>query len=185
MSTNVIGLSSPIITPIHNARRATHLVDKTTDRKFTVFIVDDDLGVLRALARLVRVAGYAARTFSSAIEYLEKQEADIPGCLVLDFLMPDLDGRQLQAALFRENASRPIIFMSGTNDVPTAVATKKAGAIDFLIKPITHEVLLRAITAAVEQEAKSCQQRINWTASPLLPTQSGSKIALAMLRERK
>ena len=121
--------------------------------------MDDDPGVLKSLARLVRTAGYAVRTFSSAIEYLKNQEPEIPGCLVLDFLMPRLDGHQLQAALLRKSDTRQIVFISGTSDVPAAVDAIKAGAVDFLIKPITSQALLKAITAAVAQEAKSAQRR--------------------------
>jgi FixJ family two-component response regulator len=143
----------------HDARRVPHIASATTRQKFTVFIVDDDTGVLRALARLVRTAGYTVRTFSSALGYLENEEVDVSGCLVLDVRMPHLDGRQLQAALLRESDARPIIFISGTNDVPTAVAALKAGAIDFLSKPFTEQALLGAINIAVAQEAKSGQQR--------------------------
>jgi FixJ family two-component response regulator len=143
----------------HAAHRVPHIASTTTGQKFTVFIVDDDAGVLKALARLIRAACYKVRTFSSALEYLENREADIPGCLVLDVRMPHLDGRQLQAALLREGDVRPIIFISGADDVPTAVAAIKAAAIDFLSKPITEQALLGAINIAVEQEAKSGQQR--------------------------
>jgi FixJ family two-component response regulator len=143
----------------HEAHRVPHVVSAKTRQKFTVFIVDDDAGVLKALARLIRAACYKVRTFSSALEYLENREADIPGCLVLDVRIPHLDGRQLQAALLREGDVRPIIFISGADDVPTAVAAIKAAAIDFLSKPITEQALLGAINIAVEQEAKSGQQR--------------------------
>jgi FixJ family two-component response regulator len=136
---------------------------KTTDQKFTVYIVDDDAGVLKALARLVMAAGYAVQTFSSALEYLENQEGDASGCLVLDVLMPHLDGRQLQDVLLRESAMRPIIFISGREDIPTAVAALKAGAIDFLIKPIFGQALLRAISIAVEQEQQLAQGRAELT----------------------
>jgi FixJ family two-component response regulator len=128
-------------------------------QNFTVFIVDDDAGVLRALACLVRAAGYRVRTFSSALGYLEDAEVDVPGCLVLDVRMPHLDGRQLQDALHRESDARPIIFISAADDVRTAVAALKAGAIDFLSKPITEQAMLGAINLAVDQEAKSGQQR--------------------------
>jgi len=157
MSSTVIG--HPFIAPSHKAPRTPHHVATTTDRKFTIFIVDDDPGVLKSLARLVRTAGYAVRTFSSAIEYLKNQEPEIPGCLVVDFLMPRLDGHQLQAALLRKSDTRQIVFISGTSDVPAAVDAIKAGAVDFLIKPITSQALLKAITAAVAQEAKSAQRQ--------------------------
>ena len=142
-----------------DARPGSYNVSAPGCSEFTVFIVDDDAGVLRALARLVRAAGYTVRTFSSAPQYLAKQETNVSGCLVLDVLMPDLDGRQLQDPLLRECATRPIIFISGRDDVPTAVAALKAGAINFLIKPIKGCALLDAIKIAVEQETKIGQQR--------------------------
>jgi FixJ family two-component response regulator len=148
-----------------NAHRGPPIASATTPQKFTVFIVDDDAGVLRALARLVRAAGYAVQTFSSALGYLENNEVGVPGCLVLDVRMPHLDGRQLQAALLRESDTRPIIFISGADDVPTAVAALKAGAIDFLSKPITEQALLGAINIAVVQEAKSDNQRAQLAAT--------------------
>ncbi len=143
----------------YNTRHAPKVVSPPTRHKFTVFIVDDDASVLRALARLVRVAGYPVRTFSSALGYLENKESVVPGCLVLDVRMPHLDGEQLQAVLLGEGYTRPIIFISGVDDVPTAVAVLKAGAIDFLSKPVTERALFGAINIAAEQEAKLGEKR--------------------------
>jgi len=125
------------------------------DREFTVTIVDDDQGVLKSLARLVRAAGYAARTFSSAQEFLAQYDPAVPGCLVVDLLMPGVDGRQLQSALRNDGIDRPIIFISGTTDAPTIVEVMKAGAIDFLIKPVIGNALLAAISVAQERQAKA------------------------------
>jgi len=130
-----------------------------TERQFTVSIVDDDPGVLKSLARLVRAAGYDARTFSSAQEFLAQYDRAIPGCLVVDLLMPGVDGRQLQSALRKDDIDRPIIFISGTTDAPTIVEVMKAGAIDFLIKPVTGNALLAAIGVAQERQARTHKRR--------------------------
>jgi FixJ family two-component response regulator len=129
------------------------------EREFTVSLIDDDAGVLRSLARLVRASGYVARTFSSAQQFLAQHDAAIPGCIVVDLLMPGVDGRQLQLALRKEDPDRPIIFISGTTDAPTIVDAMKAGAVDFLIKPVTGDALLAAIQAAAERQAKAHQKQ--------------------------
>src|SRR5215470_17817361 len=99
-----------------------------SDSAFTVFIVDDDSGVTRALSRLLKSRGYATRSFTSSREFLETHDATLPGCAVLDLSMPDLDGLELQEALLREGAApRPIIFLTGRGDIPTSVRAIKAG----------------------------------------------------------
>jgi FixJ family two-component response regulator len=126
--------------------------------EFVVFIVDDDPGVLKSLSRLVRAGGYTARTFSSAEQFLAQHDLNVPGCVVVDLLMPNVDGRQLQETLRKTEVDRPIIFMSGTTDAPTIVDAMKAGAIDFLIKPVSGDALLTAIGAAAERIARSNQK---------------------------
>jgi FixJ family two-component response regulator len=128
-------------------------------RDFTVFIVDDDPGVLKSLARFVRATGYAVRTFSSADELLAHEGVDGPGCIVLDLLMPGINGRELQAVLCRGGFERSIIFISGTTDAPTIVDAMKAGAIDFLIKPVDGNALLAALATAVERQARLHQRQ--------------------------
>jgi FixJ family two-component response regulator len=123
-------------------RRATTLLIKPylpdivatpkTGREFTVSIVDDDPGVLKSLARLVRAAGFVARTFSSAQQFLAQHDSDIPGCVVVDLLMPGIDGRQLQSVLRKEDADRPVIFISGTTDAPTIVVVEPGRPLDYL-----------------------------------------------------
>jgi len=130
---------------------------------FTVFIVDDDPAVLKSLARFVRATGYAVQTFSSADELLA-HGVDVPGCVVIDLLMPGIDGRQLQAALCKGELDRSIIFISGTTDAPTIVDAMKAGAIDFLIKPVDGNALLAALTVAVERQKKLHQKQIELAA---------------------
>jgi FixJ family two-component response regulator len=125
------------------------------DSQFTVFIVDDDAGVLKALSRLLRAKGYAIRLYNSPQEFLAQHDAAVPGCAVLDVSMPGLDGLQLQQALTAEGFYRPVIFITGKGDVPTSVRAMKAGAVDFLTKPVSDTELLAAIERAENQDAKS------------------------------
>lgn len=122
---------------------------------FTVFLVDDDLGVLKALARLLRARGYETRSFTSPHEFLAQHDPDIPGCVVLDLSMPDLDGLALQQALTARDTQRPTIFLTGKGDIPTSVRAMKAGAIDFLTKPVSQEDLLRSIARAEEVDTRA------------------------------
>jgi FixJ family two-component response regulator len=121
---------------------------------FTVFIVDDDAGVLKALSRLLRAKGYDVRTHGSPREFLADHDATIPGCAVLDVSMPDLDGLALQQALITAASQRPVIFLTGKGDIPTSVQAMRAGAIDFLTKPVRDHDLLNAIARAEEQDAR-------------------------------
>jgi FixJ family two-component response regulator len=139
-----------------------HSIPDAECAEFTVYIVDDDPGVLKSLARFVRAAGYAVQTFSSADELLA-HGVDVPGCVVTDLLMPGIDGRQLQAALCRAD-DRSIIFISGTTDAPTIVDAMKAGAIDFLIKPVDGNALLAALTVAIERQKKLHQKQVELAA---------------------
>jgi FixJ family two-component response regulator len=127
------------------------------DWMFTIFLVDDDAGVLKALTRLLRVKGYDARPYASPHEFLAHHDPTVPGCAVLDVAMPGLDGLALQEALIAEGAPRPIIFLTGKGDIPTSVRAMKAGAIDFLTKPVSDPILLDAIARAEEQDGKSRQ----------------------------
>lgn len=117
-----------------------------------VCVVDDDASVRRSLLRLFHSARLAAETFASGQAYLERPVHDGPCCLVLDFLMPQVNGLQLQQAL----ASRrvPIIFLSGNSNVPTCVEAMKAGAVDFLTKPIDDTALLAAVDHALTRSAQ-------------------------------
>ena len=124
---------------------------------FTVFLVDDDPGVLKALSRLLRSRGREVRSYVSPQEFLADHDATMPGCAVLDVAMPGLDGLALQQALSDQGPPRPIIFITGKGDVPTSVRAMKAGAIDFLTKPVGGDELLAAIGRAEEIDAKSRQ----------------------------
>src|SRR5262245_61320617 len=121
---------------------------------FTVFIVDDDARVIKALSRLMRVKGYDVRSYTSPHEFLADHHTAVPGCAVLDVSMPGLDGLELQRALTAGVPHRPVIFITGRGDIPTSVRAMKAGAIDFLTKPVSNADLLAAIARAEEQDAK-------------------------------
>jgi FixJ family two-component response regulator len=119
----------------------------------TVFIVDDDREVCRAVGRLVRGAGYAVREFNSAAEFLVAHEPDPPGCLLLDLSMPELDGLQLQKSLVASGCRRPIVFLTANADVHNTVRAMKAGAVNFLTKPVDRDELMSALSEALKLDA--------------------------------
>jgi len=138
--------------------------------KFTVYLVDDDAGVRKALSRLLRAKGYEVQSYVSAQEFLERHDPAAPGCAVLDVAMPGLDGLALQQALTTGGSHRPVIFITGKGDVPTSVRAMKAGALDFLTKPVREKDLVDAIQRAESRDAElrllhseldSIQARIN------------------------
>lgn len=118
----------------------------------TVFVVDDDASVLKALERLLRSAGLNAATFPSPQAFLEHRDPDVPGCIVLDVAMPGLDGLELQQALSTQDDVPPIIFLTGHGDIPMSVRAMKQGAADFLTKPVHDDDLLAAVHAAIEKD---------------------------------
>jgi FixJ family two-component response regulator len=111
-----------------------------------------DPSVRKAIARLVLAAGMDAKVFASAQEYLEEYDPNLPGCLVLDVAMPGLDGLELQQALAAKGGAPPIIFISGQADVPETVRAMKAGAVEFLTKPVDESTLIAAIRGALERD---------------------------------
>jgi FixJ family two-component response regulator len=124
----------------------------------TVFLVDDDSSVRKALARLIRAAGYEIQTFASAQEFFQSNpETAGVSCLVLDVRMPGLNGLELQKALQAANVAIPIIFITGHGDIPMSVQAMKDGAVDFLPKPIREQALLPAIEQAL---ARAARQRV-------------------------
>jgi FixJ family two-component response regulator len=128
---------------------------------FTVFLVDDDARVLKALSRLLRANGYDTQPFSSPQEFLAQHDAAVPGCAILDVAMPGLDGLVLQQVLAAGSEQRPIIFLTGKGDIPTSVRAMKAGAIDFLTKPVKEKDLLQALARAEEIDRKARQSRVD------------------------
>jgi FixJ family two-component response regulator len=120
------------------------------DGRAVVFIVDDDVSVRESLELLVNTGGWQPETFVSAQEFLSRPRATVPCCLVLDVTLPGLTGLELQRQL-AERTDMPIIFITGHGDVPMSVQAMKAGAVEFLTKPIDVDALLAAIRDAVER----------------------------------
>lgn len=120
----------------------------------TVFLVDDEPGMLKALTRLLEAEGFTVRAFTSAKTFLESYHAEALGCVVLDVAMPELDGLELQQRLTQSGVLLPIVFLTGHGDIPMSVRAVKAGALDFLTKPVKDADLLRAVRAALQRAAE-------------------------------
>lgn len=125
----------------------------------TVFVVDDDESVRSGLARLLRSGGWSVETFQSAREFLERISPGRTGCLVLDVRMPDMTGPELQDRMQELGMSLPIVFLTAHGDVPTSVRAMKRGAVDFLLKPVDAEMLLRTLAKAIDQHMADLQRR--------------------------
>jgi FixJ family two-component response regulator len=140
-----------------------------TTQSAIVYVVDDDQLVCKATARLLKSVGMQVRTFTSAREFLDAPRDDRPGCLLVDVRMPGLSGLDLQQALRDENVDLPVVFMTGHGDIPMSVRAMKAGAVDFLPKPVNDQDLLDAVGQALDrsvqlrrthQELAAVRQRI-------------------------
>jgi FixJ family two-component response regulator len=118
-----------------------------------VIIVDDDAAVREALSELILSAGFHAVCFGSTRELLDADILDSPGCLILDVRMPGASGLDLQRHLAQSGNPKPIIFLTGHGDIPMTVQAMKAGAVDFLTKPVRDQTLLDAVTAGVAMDA--------------------------------
>jgi FixJ family two-component response regulator len=114
-----------------------------------VFVVDDDVSVRESLELLIRCEGWQPETFASAQEFLARPRSPVPSCLVLDVSLPGLSGLDLQQHVAVERPDMPIIFITGYGDVPMTVQAMKAGAVEFLTKPFSDDVLLSAIRQAI------------------------------------
>jgi FixJ family two-component response regulator len=115
----------------------------------TVYVVDDDLDVLKSVERLLQSAGLNVATFASPHQFLESYDRDAPGCLVLDLELPRLSGLELQRLLEQQSSLMPIVFLTGRGDIPSSVQAMKHGAADFLTKPVDGTELIGAIHAAL------------------------------------
>jgi DNA-binding NtrC family response regulator len=131
-----------------------------------VYVVDDDVSVREALSSLIRSAGLSVRTFASASELLGRLEQEQPGCLVLDIQLPDISGFELQQRLATDDIQIPIIFLTGHGDIPMSVRAIKAGAVEFLTKPVDDEYLLEAIRSAIARGSKRGGNGV-WTQEPV------------------
>ena len=127
-----------------------------------VYVVDDDASFRRAMSRLLRSADLTVQTLASAQEFLEQPDMDRPSCLILDVRMPGPSGVDLQDALRQTGRDIPIVFVTGHGDVPTSVRAMKAGAVDFLEKPVRGPALLacvrRALAHSVEHREKAAER---------------------------
>jgi FixJ family two-component response regulator len=131
-----------------------------------VFIVDDDAAVRDALAMLLEAAGYAVATFPAASDFLDTCTPSTQGCIILDVDMPEMDGPTLQVELIRRGLQLPVIFLTGKGTIPVTVRAMKAGAIDFLTKPVEGSMLLARVKEALEKGS--------WQLKRALANQSGS-----------
>lgn len=125
-----------------------------------VFIVDDDPAVVDSLSLLLRSVAHVVRSFACAEDFLDFYLPHMRGCLVLDLNLPSMDGLNLQSELTAVGASLPIIFVTGTANVTTAVQALKAGAFEFLEKPYNADTLLEFIAAALEYDRKNWEERL-------------------------
>jgi FixJ family two-component response regulator len=124
-----------------------------------VHIVDDDEGFRTAMSRLLRAAGYEVRAYGSAGAFLLERQRQRTGCVLLDLKMPGPNGLELQDALVRQDETLPIIFLTGHGDIAASVRAMKAGAVDFLTKPVRRETLLPAVQSALEQDVERRAER--------------------------
>jgi FixJ family two-component response regulator len=136
--------------PDHESRSA-HMPHATP----IVFVVDDDISVRESLELLICNGGWQPETFASAQEFLSRPRVLTPSCLILDVALPDLNGLDLQKRVAVDRMGMPIIFITGYGDVPMTVQAMKAGAVEFLMKPFSDEVLLNAIRGAIERSQTS------------------------------
>lgn len=135
----------------------------------TVFIVDDDAAVRRALAAILEGEGFTVLPFESAEEFLETCESQAAGCVLLDLRLQGMDGLQAQDAIAARGITLPIIFLTGHGDIPKSVRAMKAGAIDFLQKPVAADTLLARVYSALRiDEARRGERQKKEQANALL-----------------
>jgi FixJ family two-component response regulator len=143
-----------------------------------VFIVDDDIAVRDSLAMQMEGAGYTVTTFSGASDFLDACTPDTQGCIILDVSMPGMDGPSMQDELARRGFKLPIIFLSGQGTIPLTVRTMKAGAIDFLTKPVEGA----ALRGRVQEALKRCADMQNQTKDSQI---AAARLANLTERERE
>lgn len=135
----------------NSLREETGMTPTFSHEKPIVFVVDDDISVRESLDLLLRCEGWQPETFATAQDFLVRPRPVGPNCLLLDVLLPDLNGLELQKRLALERSETPITFITGHGDVPTSVKAMKAGAVEFLTKPFKHNVLLQAIRESLDR----------------------------------
>lgn len=120
-----------------------------------VFVVDDDPSVLQALERLFRSSGLLVRAFNSPAAFCDQVVHDMPSCAVLDLMMPELTGLEIQERLIAMGEDLPLVFLSGQGDVPAATSAMRRGAVDFVVKPADESELMDAVTRALTLDAEA------------------------------
>lgn len=142
----------------------------------TVFIIDDDAAVRDSLMLMIEQEGINVMTFGSGDSFLDAYQPECLGCAVIDIRMPGMDGMQLQEELSHRNIRLPVIFLTGHGDIPLSVKAVKAGAVDFLTKPVTRDNLLASVHSAIVESEKLIAQLANG---------EDAKTRLAELTERE
>jgi FixJ family two-component response regulator len=125
-----------------------------------LYVVDDDPSVRQSLQRLLRVAGYEVRAFSTAMEFREAYDGTGPGCLLLDLCLPGLSGLEVLEQLEQQQSPLRVVFISGRGDIASTVAAMKHGALDFLTKPFDEQALLAAVSSALQRSAASWAEHL-------------------------
>jgi FixJ family two-component response regulator len=128
----------------------------------TVFLVDDDALIVRALSRGLAAEGFNVRSWTDALAFLREHDPSVPGCLVTDVAMPSMSGLELQTELISSGCMRPIVFITGKGDIPMSVQAMRAGAVTFLPKPVRLAELAAAAREAIDRDAairESCKRR--------------------------
>jgi FixJ family two-component response regulator len=128
--------------------------DLGEDREPIVLVIDDDMSIRESLAGLFRSVGLRVKVFGSAPEFLQSDLPNAPSCLVLDIRLPGISGLDFQIDLADAGIHIPIIFMTGHGDIPMSVQAMKAGAVDFLTKPLRHQEMIHAVTRAIAADQK-------------------------------
>jgi len=123
------------------------------ERAPVIYVVDDDEAVLRSLARVLTAAGYGSEAHASAEAFLARHDPEAPGCVILDLGLPGMDGFEVQQKLAAGRSERSVIFLTGLGDIPASVRAMKAGAVDFLTKPVEAGALLAAVEQAIARDA--------------------------------
>ena len=125
------------------------------ERAPVIYVVDDDEAVLRSLARVLTAAGYGSEAHASAEAFLARHDPEAPGCVILDLGLPGMDGFEVQQKLAAGRSERSVIFLTGLGDIPASVRAMKAGAVDFLTKPVEAGALLAAVEQAIARDASA------------------------------
>ena len=139
--------------------RSNYLIPSGTAEKPVIFLVDDDVSLLRALGRRLRAAGFDVKAFDSAREFLDHHQSERVACAVVDLQMPDLSGFAVQELLAAQDEALPVVFLTAHGDIPSSVRAMRGGAVDFLTKPVRGEELIEAVNRAValDREARKTQ----------------------------